>query len=72
LQAEIKTAKYPSWLEYLLIFLTPIVGMALGVAATFVVKINQSDCGNLVINHFFLAHASFSCFSLNFLPKIWD
>lgn len=48
------TAKRASWLEYLLIFLIPVVGMALGVATTFLLYIDQTDYSNLVVNLFFL------------------
>lgn len=47
--------KRPSWLDYLLVFLIPVVGMALGVAATFALHINQTDFSNLVVNLFLLA-----------------
>lgn len=49
------TLKRPLWLELLLIFLIPIIGMALGVAATIVMHLDQTDFGNLIINLFLLA-----------------
>jgi len=49
------TLKRPLWLELLLIFLIPIIGMALGVAATIVLHLDQTDYGNLIINLFLLA-----------------
>jgi membrane protease YdiL (CAAX protease family) len=48
--------KRPLWLDLLLIVLVPILGMALGVGATFLFGINQTDYrSNLVVNLFFLA-----------------
>ena len=46
--------KQPAWLEYILIFLLPILGMALGVGVTFLLGMSKSDYSNLVINLFFL------------------
>jgi len=48
------TTKRSPWLEYLWIFLIPIVGMALGVATTFLLPIEQADYSNLIVNLFFL------------------
>ena len=44
----------PQWLDILLIFITPIMGMALGVAVTVFLKIQQTDYSTLVVNLFFL------------------
>jgi len=44
----------PFPLQLLLIILFPIMGLALGVAITIVLKIAQADYGNLVVNLFFL------------------
>ncbi len=49
------TKQRPKWLDFLLIFLIPIAGMALGVAFTVLLGIGQADYSNLVINLFFLA-----------------
>ena len=49
----------PRWLDFLLIFLIPIAGMALGVATTVILKTDQTY-SNLVVNLFFLA----ACLSL--------
>jgi len=43
------------WGRILLLFLFPIAGMALGVATTMLLKIDQTKYGDLVINLFFLA-----------------
>lgn len=48
------TLKRLSWLELLLIFLIPIIGMALGVAVTIVLHLDQTDYDNLIINLFLL------------------
>ena len=48
------TKQRPKWLDYLLIFLIPIIGMALGVGTTFLFGMNQTDYGNLIVNLFFL------------------
>ena len=64
-----QTTKRHSWLAYLLIFLTPIVGMALGVAVTFLLKINQSDYGNLVVNLFFLTACVVLILLFKFSPE---
>ena len=44
----------PAWFYYLLVFLIPILGMALGVGATFLFGLNQTDYGNLIVNLFLL------------------
>ena len=44
----------PAWFNYLLAFLIPILGMALGVGATFLFGLNQTDYGNLIVNLFLL------------------
>jgi len=41
-------------LNYLMVFLLPILGMALGVVTMFLLNLNQSDLGNLIVNLFFL------------------
>ena len=48
------TEKRPLWLGILLILLIPILGMALGVGVMFLLGLNGTDYGNLVINLFFL------------------
>jgi len=48
------TKQRPKWLDYLLIFLIPIIGMAVGVGVTFLFGMNQTDYGNLIVNLFFL------------------
>ena len=44
----------PDWLNYLVIFLFPILGMALGVGVMFLLGLNQTDYGDLIVNLFFL------------------
>ena len=46
--------KRPLWLGILLILLIPILGMALGVGVMFLLGMNGTDYGNLIINLFFL------------------
>lgn len=46
--------KRPLWLQLLLLILLPIIGMVVGVGVTFLLKINQTDYSNLIINLFFL------------------
>lgn len=46
--------KRPLWQEFLLVLLTPIMGMAAGVGITFLLHLNQTDYGNLVVNLFLL------------------
>jgi len=48
------TKQRPKWLDYLLIFLIPIMGMALGVGVTFLFGMNQTDYSNLIVNLVFL------------------
>lgn len=48
------TKQRPNWLNYLLVFLLPILGMALGVGAKFLFGLNGTDYGNLIVNLFFL------------------
>ena len=48
------TKQRPSWLNYLLVFLLPILGMALGVGVMFLLNLNGTDYGNLIVNLFFL------------------
>ena len=47
-------ANRPLRLQLLLIILIPIIGMALGVGATFLFGLNQTDYSNLIVNLFFL------------------
>jgi len=49
------TTQRRGWLDYLLIFLLPILGMALGAGVALVLGLNQTDYGNLIVNLFFLA-----------------
>ena len=53
-KATMKTGKYPLWVEILLTILIPILGMALGVATMFLLNLNGTDYGNLIVNLFFL------------------
>ena len=53
-KARLRTGTYPLWVEILLIILIPILGMALGVATMFLLNLNGTDYGNLIINLFFL------------------
>lgn len=46
--------KRPLWLGIPLLLLVPILGMALGVATMFLLNLNGSDYGNLIVNLFFL------------------
>ena len=46
--------KRPLWLGIILILLIPILGMALGVGVMFLLGMNGTDYGNLIINLFFL------------------
>jgi len=48
------TKQRPNWLNYLLVFLLPILGMALGVGTMFLLGLNGTDYGNLIVNLFFL------------------
>lgn len=47
--------KRPLWINLFLMVLIPIVAMALSVAAMLLLKIDQADYGNLVVNLSFLA-----------------
>ena len=49
-----KTEKRPLWLEMLLMIIIPIFGMALGVGTMFLLDLDGTDYGNLIINLFFL------------------
>ena len=42
------------WLQLLMVFLVPVVGMALGIVAIIILQIDQTDYGNLTVNLFFL------------------
>ena len=48
------TKQKPNWLNYLLVFLLPILGMALGVGVMFLLGLNGTNYGNLIVNLFFL------------------
>ena len=48
------TKKYLLWLEILLSILIPIFGMALGMGVMYLLGLNGTDQGNLVVNLFFL------------------
>jgi len=48
------TVQRPNWLNYLLILLVPIISMALGVGVMFLLGLNQTDYGNVIVNLFFL------------------
>lgn len=58
--------KRPFWINFLLIFLAPIVALALGVATTMLFRISQTNTSNLVINLFFLAACIGLISALNF------
>lgn len=58
--------KRPFWINFLLIFLAPIVALALGVATTMLLNISQTNASNLVINLFFLAACIGLISALNF------
>ena len=49
-----KTEKRPLWLEIFLMIIIPILGMALGVGTMFLLNLNGTDYGDLVVNLFFL------------------
>lgn len=52
---NIRQNKEPKlWVRILFLFLIPIAGMALGVATTLILRIDQTKYGDLVINLFFL------------------
>lgn len=53
-KATMKTGKHPLWIEIVLTILIPVLGMALGVAIMFLLNLNGSDYGNLIVNLFFL------------------
>ena len=59
IETLMNTNKRPIWLEYLLIFLIPILGMAMGVGTTFLFGISQTDYSNLVVNLFLLISGVF-------------
>jgi len=44
----------PIWLDYLLVLLVPILGMALGAGSIFLLGLNGTDYGNLIVNLFYL------------------
>ena len=46
--------KRPLWLEILLTVFIPIFGMALGVGVMFLLRLNQTDYGDLIVNLFLL------------------
>ena len=48
------TKQRPNWLKYLLVFLLPILGMALGVGVMSLLGLNGINYGNLIVNLFFL------------------
>ena len=48
------TKKNLLWFEILLSILTPVFGMALGVGVMFLLGLNGTDYGNLIVNLFFL------------------
>ena len=48
------TKQRPNWLNYLLVFLLPLLGMALGVGIMFLLNLNGTDYGNLIVNLFYL------------------
>jgi len=50
--------KRPLWIGFLLVFLVPILGMALGVGTMFLLGLNGTDYGNLIVNLFFLIGVS--------------
>lgn len=48
------TRTRPAWLEILLLIIIPILGMALGVGSLFLLGLNQTEYGNLIVNLFFV------------------
>ena len=48
------TIQRPNWSNYLLVFLLPILGMALGVGTMILLGLNGTDYGSLIVNLFFL------------------
>ena len=53
-KATLRTGTYPLWVEIFITILIPILGMALGVATMFLLNLNGTDYGNLIVNLFFL------------------
>jgi len=49
-----RIVKRPLWIEFVMLLLIPIIGMALGVGVMFLFSMNQTDYGNLTVNLFFL------------------
>lgn len=48
------TGRRPVWLEIFLMIIIPILGMVLGVGVMFLLGLNGTDYGNLIVNLFFL------------------
>ena len=46
--------KRPLWLGILIVLIVPILGMALGVGVMFLLGLNETDYGNLIVNLFYL------------------
>jgi membrane protease YdiL (CAAX protease family) len=63
------TKQRPNWLNYMLVFLLPIIGMALGVGVMFLFGLNGTDFGNLIVNLFFLIGVIVLIRIFNFLSE---
>ena len=63
------TGKRSLWLEILLIILTPILGMALGTGVMFLLGLNGTDYGNLIVNLFFLIVVGVLIYLLKLSPE---
>jgi len=50
----VNTTKKSIWQEMLQMIIIPIFGMALGVGTMFLLNLNETDYGNLIVNLFFL------------------
>jgi len=55
------TKQRPNWLNYLLVVLLPILGMALGMGIMFLLNINETDYENQIINLFFFSVHDLTC-----------
>jgi len=53
-KVRMSSGKHLLWFEILLTILIPILSMAIGVGVMFLLGVNQTDDGNLIVNLFFL------------------
>lgn len=58
-----------SWFVYFAVLISPILGMALGVGATVLLQIQQTDYSNLIVNLFFLIGCIIPIRFLNFSQR---